>query len=763
MAYQGRWSSTSGILAAAIAAVSLLLIAVSNLGAAAQLQSQLDREHTVESLRATLAQALVSDDGQALRQVVERVVRDSIGGVLYLSVSDAQQTPLAVAGRYENLQVPVLSAVALQGLRLWLYGLRSDSGHATLLREGRIAGSFDYVVAQGVTGAVHEAAVQQLRWSGWLALLLAGACAGWIYFTRRAAQASGAHKATLTGRLRAAPQISAEAAAPAVRVEDHAGSALNQLDHALLLCDRQGRVTHLNRTAEKLTGWPLADARERMVYSVFHALDGQGQSQPNAAEQALESGERTAPQDCTLRARDGTLHEIEMMASLLYAADGSVEGAALLFRDIAERLRRFEEVNRRSRVSQAVVDHLEEGVLTTDPSGIVRFANARALRMFGYAREELAGVTVTKLMPVPFLNTPSIKLLDYAGARQGVKLPKVIGWRKDATTFPVELKVESVNLGGDSGLIVLVHDISERLRSDNLATRLGRLLDSAMEEIYVFDAQSLYFVEVNRGARRNLGYRQEQLMRMTPLTMSAHLDEAEFLDNLSRLRGGDAEHLSYRCSHRRADGSEYPVEVRLSFSRDEEPPVFIAIAADISERIRAEEKLRHLAQHDALTGLPTRAVLYDRLRQALLLANRSHYGVAVYFIDIDHYKQINDRYGHDTGDIVLVRVSERLKQALRASDTVGRLAGDEFVIVASGVGSVADAEQLARKVVEGFHAPLEIPEREISVTVSVGVALSFPEGGDAEALLRRADSAMYTAKQGGRNGYRIYDAGDDAA
>jgi PAS domain S-box-containing protein len=144
--------------------------------------------------------------------------------------------------------------------------------------------------------------------------------------------------------------------------------------------------------------------------------------------------------------------------------------------------------------------------------------------------------------------------------------------------------VETMRIGGDEGLVVIVRDITERLRTDNLTLRLGRLLDNAMEEVYIFDAQSLYFIEVNRGARRNLGYSPEQLARMTPLSIAPSLDIATFHGYLSRLRGGELEHLLYRADHKRADGSTYPVEVRLNYSRDEEPPVFMAVASDLSVR-----------------------------------------------------------------------------------------------------------------------------------------------------------------------------------
>src|SRR3546814_7373212 len=145
--------------------------------------------------------------------------------------------------------------------------------------------------------------------------------------------------------------------------------------------------------------------------------------------------------------------------------------------------------------------------------------------------------------------------------------------------------------------------------------------------------------------------------------------------------------------HRRADIGIYPVEVRLSFSRDEVPPVFMAIATDISELLAGEAKLEQMAHYDALTGLPNRVMLQDRLQQAWLAQQRGSRLLGVLFLDLDRFKEINDHYGHEVGDLVLKATAERLKLVMRESDTVARLAGDEFVILAPGLRTVDDAAQ----------------------------------------------------------------------
>ena len=768
-----RTSRVEARLAAALAAtggaLALALLSASCLQRAGELQATLDDNYSVSYVSQALREPLQHDRQSLLRERVKQLLEMRELGLRYLAVADAAGIMLAVAGRYENLEVPLLPAAASRAARRWLYRMEGDFGRATVLAEERPLGSFEYAISAPLERRVRDQAIDQLRLAGVLGLLLSLPLAGGLLWLARRefAPRQLAPAQRLAQRLAPPADLPGESgrageqAQLLEQVRTRVGDTLDQFGCAIILTDREGRVRFLNQVAEALTGWSGADARTRPVHSVFHAFDDAGAPLLSAAESCVREGREVQPTRCRLRARGGRETPVEMMAGQMKNTDGVADGAAMLFRDISERLRELGDVQRQSRLSQGVIDHLDEGLVMTDPAGVVRFANARAQRMFGYGRDELDGYTVTKLMPVPFLNTPSVQLRDYIAGKNARQAPRVVGWRKDATTFPVELQVQPMNIGEDSGLILIVRDISERLRGENLASRLGRLLDGASEEIYILDAQTLQFLEVNLGARRNLGYTQEQLAQMTPLSISAELDAETFRGFVATLRGGDRDPQVYRCRHRRANGSDYPVEVRLSYSPDEEPPVFMAIAADISERIAAEDKLKHLAHHDPLTGLANRAVLYDRLRQALLAAGRSNRQVAVFFVDLDRFKQINDSLGHEVGDLVLQSAAERLSACVRGSDTVARFGGDEFVVVASDLRSDEDAEQLARKLLDAFRDRLDIPGHEAVITPSIGVALYPEDDSDAEGLLRHADSAMYQAKQAGRNCYRLFNADVD--
>lgn len=754
---EGRVDAGQWVLRlAAVSALTLVVLAAFNVHKARELQSRLDREHAVAQAAQALRPPLRAGREKQVREAAQQLMARADLGLRYLSVHDARGVVLMTASAYDAWQLPLLPAHWMQKLREVVLRHTSHHGAMRVLHEGDSVGGFEYAISDTLARAVRDQAVERLHFSGWLVLAFSlPVLAGLLLALRRrsATPAAGWIK-----RLNWPRDATAIALDPEGQIADavrqRAGQALDLMQFGVIITGPDARVRHLNALAEALTGWSLADARRRLVYSVFHPLNENGEPLVSAAEASLKEGREIAASECRLRGRNGTLSNIEMMACPLKGADGKPDGVAMLFRDIGERHARFEELRRQSRLSQGVVDHVDEGLLTTDPAGVVRFANARALRMFGYNRDEIAGITVTKLMPVPFLNTPGVRLADYSGG--SAQLPKVVGWRKDATTFPVELLVQPMSVGADHGLVVVVRDISERLRGVNLASRLGRLLDNALEEIYIFDAQSLHLLEVNRGARRNLGYAQEQLAGMSLLSFSGGLDEDTFHGYLARLRGGETEHLVYRCTHRRSDGSEYPVEVRLNFSREEEPPVYMAIAVDISDRIAVEDRLKHLALHDPLTGLPNRSMLYDRLQQAMLAAGRGGRMVGVLFIDMDRFKRVNDMLGHEVGDQVLKCIAERLKTVLRATDTVARLGGDEFVIVAQGLRSSDDAEMLARKVIEAFHDRLDVPGHDIRLTPSVGISLYPLDDSDMENLLRHADSAMYEAKQAGDGEYRLF-------
>ena len=212
------------------------------------------------------------------------------------------------------------------------------------------------------------------------------------------------------------------------------------------------------------------------------------------------------------------------------------------------------------------------------------------------------------------------------------------------------------------------------------------------------------------------------------------------------------------CMLVRRDGIEFDIESKLTLIRGQDGSITGAVVAfhDVSEARAKSLEMSHSAQHDVLTDLPNRVLFNDRLTQAITLAERQGKHLAVMFVDLDHFKKINDSLGHDVGDKLLQSVAARLIACIRRSDTVSRLGGDEFVVLLSQVEHAEDAAFSARKILRALTAPHTIDNKNLDINVSIGVSTYPSDGQDAEGLINRADNAMYEAKQHGRNNYQFF-------
>ena len=282
------------------------------------------------------------------------------------------------------------------------------------------------------------------------------------------------------------------------------------------------------------------------------------------------------------------------------------------------------------------------------------------------------------------------------------------------------------------------------------ASRLKAVIDSAVDGILTLAGDGTV-LSANVSAQRMFGL-AEQDMVGRPI--------GDFVPHAFGTASGP---VVQESSGRRADGSEFPVDVAFTEMQLGDERQYVGVVRDISERRRTEERIRHMALHDALTGLPNRALLEERLAHATERARREGRMMALLFVDLDRFKNINDSLGHHVGDQVLCEVAHRLRGAVRHSDIVARMGGDEFVVLLPDIGSQADCEAVARKMLDALTPPMVAAGHELRVTASIGVA-AYPDAGhDPTHLMRHADRAMYLAKDAGRNTYRLFTPGGDAA
>ena len=428
----------------------------------------------------------------------------------------------------------------------------------------------------------------------------------------------------------------------------------------------------------------------------------------------------------------------------------------------------------------AIVQAASEAILSIDEHGVVKTFSAGAERIFGYAAAEVVGHDIALLVSDADRGATRDFLRRFFGeATFSVSRREAVGRRKGGAEFAAALTLGLLRVG-DAGrhAVLLLQDVTDRKIAEAAvaeADHMQKLLFSSVPYPILATRPDGIISFVNGAAERELGYEAKELVGLRSID-SFHVRE-ELFDRrhggarfglVAKPRPGALEVLTADCIGRgsterewtylRKGGEAFPALVTTSEVSDRSGARlgFIFLVVDISERKEAECHIRHLAHHDALTDLPNRTLLNERLATAVSRAAGGESCVAVLMLDLDHFKRINDTLGHGVGDGLLMEISARLRALVRREDTVARMGGDEFVIVLPAIPGPEKAGEIATKIVEGVFKPVQVAGHELQVSGSVGVALYPRDGSDEGTLLRNADSAMYVAKQRGRSNFQWY-------
>jgi diguanylate cyclase (GGDEF)-like protein/PAS domain S-box-containing protein len=307
-----------------------------------------------------------------------------------------------------------------------------------------------------------------------------------------------------------------------------------------------------------------------------------------------------------------------------------------------------------------------------------------------------------------------------------------------------------------SKVFVSLTDISDWKRAEERLRLQSVAIESAANAVFITTRDGT--IEwVNEAFTRLSGFSREEVLGKTPRVLKSNHHGPDFYQHLwQTLLAGKV----YRNHfvNRRKDGSCYTVEATITPISNEGNEIshFVAVHEDVTERLRSEKRLLHLAQYDSLTNLPNRYTLNDRLERELYRVSRSTNEVCVLLLDLDNFKDVNDAYGHLVGDALLVRVAKRLLGAVRREDTVARLGGDEFAIIQTDVKQTVGAAVLAERLLALFAEPFEVEEYRIVTSASIGISVSRSGRTDTKELLKQADTAMYRAKHSGRNTFVMH-------
>ncbi|GAB1233491.1 hypothetical protein UT4_19590 [Ferrigenium sp. UT4] len=515
---------------------------------------------------------------------------------------------------------------------------------------------------------------------------------------------------------------------------------------------RDGLYIDVNHGFEQLTGWQYDEVvgKTSAEINIWHA----GQDRQKLVEILQKEG-HCANLEAQFNKKNG-----EVLHGLMSATVINLQGEPCILsitRDMTEKrlaelaLREGEERYR------AAFDQAAVGIARVAPDGKWLEVNQKIADIVGYSREELLQQTFQDITHPDDLDLDLAYVRQMlAGSLQNYSMEKRY-LRKSGEVVWVNLTVSLVrdSDGTPKYFVSVVEDISAKKQTETLLRKLSLAVEQSPNPIVITDLEA-NIEYVNRMFTEVTGYAPEEVIGQNPRVLhSGKTPKATYDDMWAHLTAGRA--WRGELINKRKDGTEYIEAAMIAPVHQADGKVlnYLAIKENITEKKAAEARIQQLAHFDQLTGLPNRGQLNERFSYAFSLAQRSGESMAVMFLDLDHFKNINDTLGHSIGDLFLVEIAKRLKSCVREEDTVSRLGGDEFILVFPGTDADG-AAIVANKLIEAISQPCVIDNHELNGTPSIGIALYPSDGESFEELLKKADTAMYRVKHGSRNDFCFF-------
>jgi diguanylate cyclase (GGDEF)-like protein/PAS domain S-box-containing protein len=463
---------------------------------------------------------------------------------------------------------------------------------------------------------------------------------------------------------------------------------------------------------------------------------------------------------------------LENRANAVMAKQANANLSALvgvLEQRVAERTRELEEKNRALQVSErfarATTDALPEQICVLDDKGTVIAVN-RAWREAAAANSlnpADCAVGSNYLAICDMATGPGAEVA--ARVADGIRALFMAGGAPVSAEYPCDtgrqLKWFSMRASRFSGSgpvhVVVAHQDITAVKEAEQATLLARQVFQGSGEGIVITDRDQRILSVNRSFCEVTGYSADEVLGQRPSRLQSGRHDADYYRQMWQSIGRHG-YWQGEIWNRRKNGEVYPEWLGISAVRDAQGRLthYVGIFTDVTERKAAEARIEYLAHHDPLTGLPNRVLFRDRVERAIAHAERTQSQLALMFLDLDNFKTINDSLGHSVGDALLKAAATRMQTLIRETDSIGRQGGDEFAILVTGVEAVSAVSAVVLKVLQELAPPFVIDGQELAVSASMGIAMFPADGRDFETLLKRADTAMYHAKEEGRNTYRFF-------
>ncbi len=463
-----------------------------------------------------------------------------------------------------------------------------------------------------------------------------------------------------------------------------------------------------------------------------------------------------------LRLPSGAERWVRVRITPRRGAQGNVVGYYVVSTDIHEIRSAQAAIEDKERQLRQVIDSIPTPMCYVDAGTHYRYVNDAFLDYIGKPAEAIVGTSVRQVLGEErwHLLAPTIERVSNGESIAVERLVRYADGRERWMNVRLSPRIVDGTYLGYYATTSDIHDqktVEQELRRANAI--LSAHFDNTPLAVIEWDT-GLRVVRWSGQAESIFGWQGAETLGRTleGWRLVYEEDQGAFADMVAGLVEGRQPHATLMHRNYRKDGSVIWVEWHNSALRDESGRVIsiLSLAQDVSSRIQAEERLQFMATHDGLTALPNSVLLNDRLDAALARALRARRRVGVMFIDLDHFKDVNDTLGHRIGDLLLKEVARRIRAALRQSDVLARISGDEFVVVIEDLDDQFSPDHVARKLLDELRRPFHIEGHEIQVSGSLGLALYPDDGENAETLLKNADAAMYHAKELGRNAFRMF-------
>jgi diguanylate cyclase (GGDEF)-like protein/PAS domain S-box-containing protein len=386
--------------------------------------------------------------------------------------------------------------------------------------------------------------------------------------------------------------------------------------------------------------------------------------------------------------------------------------------------------------------------------GIITNINKRWLEVTGYNEEEVIGQKFSLFVDEPFEKLKNLFKLFLNGKHIENKRMKIK--KKNGEIILGDFIGNISNINGEIKTHCIFKDITEDEKIERKLKLSDIVFENTTEGIVITNGKNK-IISVNNSFSKITGYTREKIIGKNPKFLQSGKHDKLFYENLWKELSTNGQYQG-EIWNRKKSGEIYPEWLNINVVKNSEGNIinYVAIFSDITKIKDSNEKIEFLAHHDVLTNLPNRLLLKTRIDQSIIHANNLNEILAVLFIDIDNFKIINDTYGHTIGDKIINLVASRLKRDLRKKDTISRIGGDEFIIVIEDINNIENIKKIALKILNDFKEPLKLEEYLFDVTISIGISL-FPNNGlNAEDLIKQADTAMYSAKNAGKNQFHFY-------